>query len=219
MPGLGNYILVSTDSGDLPGVLAVVVLASFAVAILALVADIVYAYLDPRVRYCDERAPARGPRPPRALPHRRRPGEGRRRGEPSRSSKGETLGVVGESGSGKSVTFMTVMGLINRKTAQVSGEVLFRGTDLLADPGGPAARGSAASGIGMVFQDPMTSLHPMCRVGDQIAEGVLAHRNVRRAVADADGRRRAAAASGSPRPSSAPASTRTSSPAACASAR
>ena len=50
MPGLGNYILVSTDSGDLPGVLAVVVLASFAVAFLALVADIVYAYLDPRVR-------------------------------------------------------------------------------------------------------------------------------------------------------------------------
>ena len=51
MPGLGNYILVSTDSGDLPGVLAVVVLASFAVAFLALVADIVYAYLDPRIRY------------------------------------------------------------------------------------------------------------------------------------------------------------------------
>ena len=51
MPGLGNYILVSTDSGDLPGVLAVVVLASFAVAFLGLVADIIYAYLDPRVRY------------------------------------------------------------------------------------------------------------------------------------------------------------------------
>ncbi len=51
MPGLGNYVLVSTDSGDLPGVLAVVVLASFAVAFLALVSDIVYAYLDPRVRY------------------------------------------------------------------------------------------------------------------------------------------------------------------------
>jgi peptide/nickel transport system permease protein len=50
MPGLGNYVLVSTDSGDLPGVLAVVVLASFAVAFLALVSDIVYAYLDPRVR-------------------------------------------------------------------------------------------------------------------------------------------------------------------------
>jgi len=51
MPGLGNYILISTDSGDLPAVLAVVVLASFAVAFLSLVADIVYAYLDPRVRF------------------------------------------------------------------------------------------------------------------------------------------------------------------------
>jgi peptide/nickel transport system permease protein len=50
MPGLGNYILISTDSGDLPAVLAVVVLASFAVAFLSLVSDIVYAYLDPRVR-------------------------------------------------------------------------------------------------------------------------------------------------------------------------
>ena len=51
MPGLGNYVLISTDSGDLPGVLAVVVLASFAVALLSLVSDIIYAYLDPRVRY------------------------------------------------------------------------------------------------------------------------------------------------------------------------
>jgi peptide/nickel transport system permease protein len=50
LPGLGNYMLVSADSGDLPGVLAVVVLASFAVAVLALVADIVHACLDPRVR-------------------------------------------------------------------------------------------------------------------------------------------------------------------------
>jgi peptide/nickel transport system permease protein len=51
MPGLGNYVLVSTDSGDLPGVLAVVVLASLAVALLSLISDIIYAYLDPRVRY------------------------------------------------------------------------------------------------------------------------------------------------------------------------
>ncbi len=51
MPGLGNYVLVSTDGGDLPGVLAVVVLAAFAVAFLSLVSDIIHAYLDPRVRY------------------------------------------------------------------------------------------------------------------------------------------------------------------------
>ena len=97
--------------------------------------------------------------------------------------EGETLGVVGESGSGKSVTFMTVMGLINRESAQVSGEVLFRGTDLLALPEGQLRRIRGDS-VGMVFQDPMTSLHPMFRVGDQIAEGVRAHRNVSGAVAD-----------------------------------
>ena len=51
LPGLGNYVLVSTNNGDLPAVLAVVVLAAFAVAILSLISDIAYAYLDPRVRY------------------------------------------------------------------------------------------------------------------------------------------------------------------------
>jgi peptide/nickel transport system permease protein len=51
MPGLGNYILISTDTGDLPAIMAVVVMASFAVAFLSLISDIVYAYLDPRVRY------------------------------------------------------------------------------------------------------------------------------------------------------------------------
>ena len=90
---------------------------------------------------------------------------------------------MGESGSGKSVTFMTVMGLINRKSAQVSGEVRFRGTDLLSVPEAQLRR-LRGDGIGMVFQDPMTSLHPMYRIGDQIAEGVKAHRNVSGAVAD-----------------------------------
>ncbi|MBJ7455558.1 MAG: ABC transporter ATP-binding protein, partial [Thermoleophilia bacterium] len=92
-------------------------------------------------------------------------------------AKGETLGVVGESGSGKSVTFLTVMGLINRKRAIVSGQVLFDGIDLLAIPDRQLRRLRGAR-IGMVFQDPMTSLHPMHRVGDQIAETVRAHRDV-----------------------------------------
>ena len=99
-------------------------------------------------------------------------------------ARGETLGVVGESGSGKSVTFMTVMGLINRKTAQVSGQVLFDGIDLLAIPDRQLRRLRGAR-IGMVFQDPMTSLHPMHRVGDQIAEAVTAHRDVSKKEAGA----------------------------------
>jgi peptide/nickel transport system ATP-binding protein len=101
-----------------------------------------------------------------------------------RLEKGETLGVVGESGSGKSVTFMTVMGLINRKTARVSGQVLFDGIDLLTIPDRQLRRLRGAR-IGMVFQDPMTSLHPMHRVGDQIAEAVLTHRDVSKREAEA----------------------------------
>ena len=91
--------------------------------------------------------------------------------------RGETLGVVGESGSGKSVSFLTVMGLINRKSAQVTGEVLFRGVDLLqlAEEDMRDIRGS---GMSMVFQDPMSSLHPLYRVGSQISEAILAHQKI-----------------------------------------
>jgi peptide/nickel transport system ATP-binding protein len=90
---------------------------------------------------------------------------------------GETLGIVGESGSGKSVSFLTVMGLINRRSATVEGEILFRGQNLLELPKEElqAIRGNK---IGMIFQDPMTSLHPFYRVGDQIAEAILAHEDI-----------------------------------------
>ncbi len=92
---------------------------------------------------------------------------------------GETLGVVGESGSGKSVTFLTVMGLTNRKSAIVEGEVWFQGQDLLKLPK-DELQGIRGSKIGMVFQDPMTSLHPFYKVGDQISETILAHQKVSR---------------------------------------
>src|SRR5436190_15901309 len=91
--------------------------------------------------------------------------------------RGETLGVVGESGSGKSVTFLTVMGLINRKSATVEGEITFQGQDLINMPKEElqAIRGNK---IGMIFQDPMTSLHPFYRVGAQIAEAIRAHEDI-----------------------------------------
>ena len=90
---------------------------------------------------------------------------------------GETLGVVGESGSGKSVTFLTVMGLITKTSAILEGEILFKGQDLLTLSKDELKdiRGSA---IGMVFQDPMTSLHPFYKVGDQISEAILAHEDI-----------------------------------------
>jgi len=92
-------------------------------------------------------------------------------------SPGETLGVVGESGSGKSVTFLTVLGLINRKSAKVSGQVLFRGQDLLKLPV-DELRNVRGSKISMIFQDPMTSLHPYYKVGNQIGEAIRAHQRV-----------------------------------------
>ena len=84
---------------------------------------------------------------------------------------GETLGVVGESGSGKSVTFLTVMSLITPGQARIEGEVVFRGQDLLKLPV-EEMRNIRGRMIGMIFQDPMTSLHPFYRVGYQIAEAV-----------------------------------------------
>ena len=101
-----------------------------------------------------------------------------------RVDPGATLGVVGESGSGKSVTFMTVMGLIDRRAAEVTGEVLFKGRDLLTAPPEELRRLRGAS-VAMVFQDPMTALHPMYRIGDQIAETVRTHRGVDRRTAAA----------------------------------
>ena len=96
--------------------------------------------------------------------------------------EGETLGVVGESGSGKSVSFLTVMGLIRRNQAQIEGEILFRGQDLLTLPA-DEMRNVRGEKISMIFQDPMTSLHPYYKVGDQIAEAVRTHQKVSKAEA------------------------------------
>ena len=90
---------------------------------------------------------------------------------------GETLGIVGESGSGKSVSSLTVMGLVTRKQADISGDVVFEGQELLDLPADEMRKIRGAK-ISMIFQDPMTSLHPYYRVGDQIAEAILQHRDV-----------------------------------------
>jgi len=88
----------------------------------------------------------------------------------------QTLGVVGESGSGKSVTFLAIMGLLDRGNVRVSGRVLFKGTDLLA-LSEKEWRAYRAERIGMIFQDSLTGLNPVQRVGNQIAEVEIAHRS------------------------------------------
>jgi peptide/nickel transport system ATP-binding protein len=98
--------------------------------------------------------------------------------------RGETLGVVGESGSGKSVSNLAIMGLLNRRRAQISGQVLFEGRDLL-ELSPDELRHIRGRDIAMVFQDPFACLHPMYRVGDQLAEAVLAHASVSKSEARA----------------------------------
>jgi len=91
---------------------------------------------------------------------------------------GQTLGLVGESGSGKSVTSLALMRLLP-PAARVSGEILLDGCDLLTLRENQIrdVRGTLVS---MIFQEPMTALNPVMRVGDQVAEAVLAHRKVRK---------------------------------------
>jgi len=86
---------------------------------------------------------------------------------------GEVLGLVGESGSGKSMTALSIMRLLPPQ-ATVQGEILYQGRDLLRLPE-EEMRQVRGAGITMVFQEPMTALNPVMRVGDQVAEAVLAH--------------------------------------------
>jgi len=98
---------------------------------------------------------------------------------------GETLALVGESGCGKSITAASIMRLVPPPGRIASGEVLFKGVDLLglSEEEMRAIRGNR---IAMVFQDPMTSLNPVFTVGSQVAEGVRIHRGLSRDQAEAE---------------------------------
>jgi oligopeptide/dipeptide ABC transporter ATP-binding protein len=98
---------------------------------------------------------------------------------------GEAVGVVGESGSGKTLTMLSVMGLLPTPPLQVTGgEIRFDGHDLRRLRGSGLRRLRGAE-LAMVYQDPMTSLNPLMRIGDQIREGMEAH-----GLSKADARRR-----------------------------
>ena len=87
---------------------------------------------------------------------------------------GERLGLVGESGSGKSVTALAVAGLLRRSSATLTGEILFDGRNLLECPR-EEMRKIQGKEIGMIFQEPMTSLNPLMKVGHQIEEVLRIH--------------------------------------------
>jgi oligopeptide/dipeptide ABC transporter ATP-binding protein len=97
--------------------------------------------------------------------------------------RGETLGIVGESGCGKSVTVQSIMGLIPMPPGRITGgAALLDGVDIVGRKvvDGEDVRGNR---IGMIFQDPMSSLNPTMRVGDQIAETLQVHRGYSRSAA------------------------------------
>src|ERR1700738_3782401 len=92
--------------------------------------------------------------------------------------KGETVGIVGESGSGKSVTAQSIMKLLPTPPAIIeSGEIYLDGEELLkkTDKQMQSFRGNA---VGMIFQDPMTSLNPTMRIGNQLIEGLIQHKGL-----------------------------------------
>ena len=95
---------------------------------------------------------------------------------------GQSVGVVGESGSGKSVSMLTIMGLSRSRNASISGSAIFEGSDLLtaSDDDLRAIRGNE---IAMIFQDPLSSLHPFYKVGWQLVEAIRVHREVSKARA------------------------------------
>jgi len=97
-------------------------------------------------------------------------------------AEGEVLGIVGESGSGKSVTALSIMGLLPKPPARVAaGSIKFQGQDLLG-LGEREMQRVRGPGIGMIFQEPMTSLNPVFPIGDQLMETVRVHERVGKAA-------------------------------------
>jgi len=91
--------------------------------------------------------------------------------------KGEIVGIVGESGSGKSVTALSILGLLEKNATIESGSIFYKGTDLITLER-KALQSLRGKEIGMVFQEPMTALHPTMRIGAQLAEVIRRHRRV-----------------------------------------
>jgi oligopeptide transport system ATP-binding protein len=97
---------------------------------------------------------------------------------------GEVLGIVGESGSGKSQILYALMGLL-ASNGKAGGKALFQGQDLLALSPAQMDRVRGLS-LSMIFQDPMTSLNPYIRIGDQLAEGLIVHKGLSKSAAQAE---------------------------------
>ncbi len=96
--------------------------------------------------------------------------------------RGRTLGIVGESGSGKSVSSMAVLGLHNPKQTRLEGSIKVGGQEIIGAPE-PTLRKLRGKDVAMVFQDPLTALHPFYSIGEQITEAYRLHHDVSKSVA------------------------------------
>ncbi len=134
--------------------------------------------------------------------------------------RGETVAIVGESGSGKSVTALSIMRLLPARVGHITAGSIRLGGRELTDLPEAEMRGVRGKEIGMVFQEPMTSLNPVHSIGAQIAEVLMEHEKMSRCQARRRGRGRSRCwlRWGSPSPAGAWTATPTRCPAACASA-
>jgi peptide/nickel transport system ATP-binding protein len=96
--------------------------------------------------------------------------------------RGRTMGIVGESGSGKSVTSLGIMGLHNRRSTDVSGEIWLDGQELVGAKS-EEVRALRGQKMAMIFQDPLSSMHPFYTIGNQIVEAYRVHNKVSKSVA------------------------------------
>ncbi len=171
--GLGQFTIQAIQNQDLPEIMGVVMLASFFIVIANLVVDILYAVRRPEGAVLMAAPCSRSA----TCGSTSRPTTAWSRPWTAFSfslERGRTLGIVGESGSGKSVTSLGIMGLHQGTKAEITGEILLDGEDLVA---ASPARVRELRGVkmAMIFQDPLSSLHPYYTVGDQIIEAYRIH--------------------------------------------
>jgi peptide/nickel transport system ATP-binding protein len=95
---------------------------------------------------------------------------------------GKTLGIVGESGSGKTVSSLTMLGLTRSRRSKIEGRIMFQGEDMVALEDNKLRR-VRGNDVSMIFQDPLSALHPFYRVGWQLTEAMQAHRSVSKSAA------------------------------------
>ena len=174
--GVGQLAAESIGRLDIIPLLTIVLFTAFVVVALNAVIDILYAYLDPRIRlHVSTDAPPLLEVSDLKVSFATEDGIVRAvDGVSFTVGSGEVVAIVGESGSGKSVTAMTLMGLTRGPNARIEGAATLEGAELLSATADELQKIRGGS-IAMVFQDPMSSLDPVHRIGKQIVEQIRVH--------------------------------------------